>query len=82
MRFYSYVAVFGLVPKTKIFSRFFFSPGYALPVVGLNLAYFLIECYAEVRRTPDDLELTHYQKRVVQREKKWGKSLGHGTKRH
>ena len=46
--------------------------------MALNLAYYLFECYTEVRRTPDDLELTHYRKRKLQRErkKKKGKRFG------
>ena len=40
----------------------------------MNLAYYLIECYTEVRRTldepkrPTDLDLTHYRQLVTRKE--------------
>ena len=62
-----------------MFSLFFLSPGYGLRFAALNLAYYLIECYTEVRRTPDDLEQTHYRNHIYSGEKKKEreKDLGH-----
>ena len=49
----------------------------------LPLPNYLIECYTEVRRTPDkpmDLELTHYWQRGKKIKRgEMAKQLGHGT---